>query len=151
MELILLENIQKLGKIGDQVKVKNGYGRNFLLKTGKALRASKENIQLVGKKKDELNKKNNEIKKQFKDIASKINNKNVKFSKEAKDNGELFASIKPKELSTSFTKELNVEINPSQIALKQEINQVGNYKIEINLYPEVSAIINISIKKTEAA
>ncbi|MFL2889465.1 MAG: 50S ribosomal protein L9 [Pelagibacteraceae bacterium] len=151
MELILLENIQKLGKIGDQVKVKNGYGRNFLLKTGKALRASKENIQLVSKKKDELNKKNNEIKKKFKEIASKINNKNVKFSKEAKDNGELFASIKPKELSMTFSKELKVEISPSQIALKQEIDKIGNYKIEINLYPEVSAVININVKKIEAA
>ena len=151
MELILLENIQKLGKIGDQVKVKNGYGRNFLLKTGKALRASKENIQLVSKKKDELNKKNNEIKKKFKEIASKINNKNVKFSKEAKDNGELFASIKPKELSMTFSKELKVEISPSQIALKQEIDKIGNYKIEINLYPEVSAVININVKKIESA
>jgi len=95
MQIILLENILKLGKIGDLVEVKNGYGRNFLLKNGKALRANKENIDFVSKKKDELNKKNNEIKKTFKDLAAKINNKVLNFSKEAKDNGELFGSIKP--------------------------------------------------------
>ncbi len=74
-----MENIMKLGKIGDTVEVKNGYGRNYLLKTGKALRASKENIELVNKKKDELNKKNNEAKKKFKEIAVSINNKKLNF------------------------------------------------------------------------
>ena len=75
MELILLENILNLGNIGDKVKVKNGYGRNFLLKRGKALRFNKENQELVNKKKDELNKKNNEIKNKFKEIAKLVNNK----------------------------------------------------------------------------
>ena len=84
MQIILLENILKLGKIGDLVNVKNGYGRNFLLKTGKALRASKENINLVSKKKDELNKKNNEIKQEFKTIASKVTNQSLTFTKEAR-------------------------------------------------------------------
>ena len=81
MEIILLENILKLGKIGDTVKVKNGYGRNYLLKNGKALRASKQNLELVNKKKTELNKKNNEIRDQFKEIAKKITNKTLKFNK----------------------------------------------------------------------
>ena len=121
MQIILLENILKLGKIGDLVKVKNGYGRNFLLKTGKALRASKENINLVSKKKDELNKKNNEIKQEFKAIANNVNNQSLMFTKEAKDNGDLFASIKPKEISSAFTENLKIEIPPSQIDLKQEI------------------------------
>ena len=75
MQVILLENILKLGKIGDQVEVKNGFGRNYLLRQGKALRASKENIEFVSKKKAELNKKNEEAKAQFKEIAAKINNK----------------------------------------------------------------------------
>ena len=79
MEVILLENILKLGKIGDQVEVKNGFGRNYLLRQGKALRASKENIEFVSKKKAELNKKNEEAKAQFKEIAAKINNKKLKF------------------------------------------------------------------------
>ena len=82
MQIILLENIMNLGKIGDLVEVKNGYGRNFLLRQGKALRASKENIDLVGKKKVELNKKNEEAKNQFKLTANKISNKTLKFNKE---------------------------------------------------------------------
>ena len=150
MQVILLENVMKIGKIGDLVEVKNGYGRNFLLKTGKALRADKENIALVNKKKDELNKKNEEAKKTFKEIAAKINKKTLTFSKEAKDNGELFGSIKPKEVSNSFLTNLKVEINPSQIDLKQEINKIGTYKIDINLFSEVSASISVIVKKAES-
>ena len=149
MQVILLENIIKLGKIGDLVEVKNGYGRNFLLKTGKALRASKENVEEVNKKKDELNKKSNEVKKVFKEIALKINNKSLKFNKEAKENGDLFGSIKPKEVSSAFLNDLDVEINPSQIDLKQEINKTGKYKININLHSDVTAIVNLAVDKAE--
>ena len=90
MEIILLENILNLGKIGDKVKVKNGYGRNFLLKQGKALRFNKENQELVSKKKDELINKNTEIKNRFIGIAKLINNKIFTFNKESKENGELY-------------------------------------------------------------
>ena len=84
MEIILLENILNLGNIGDKVKVKNGYGRNYLLKKGKALRFNKENLDLVNKKKDELNKKNSEIKNKFKEIAKLVNKKTLIFSKKVK-------------------------------------------------------------------
>ncbi len=94
MEIILLENILNLGNIGDKVKVKNGYGRNFLLKQGKALRFNKINQEFVNKKKDELNKKNTEIKNKFKEISKLIKNKTFKFFKESKDNGDLYGSIK---------------------------------------------------------
>ena len=150
MQVILLENVMKLGKIGDLVEVKNGYGRNFLLKTGKALRADKENIALVNKKKNELNKKNEESKKEFKETATIINNKTLTFSKEAKDNGDLFGSIKPKEISSAFLSELKVEINPSQIDLKKEIDKIVSYKVDINLYSEVSASITVIVKKIES-
>ena len=150
MQVVLVENIIKLGKIGDLVEVKNGYGRNFLLKKGKALRANKENIDLVNKKKDELNKKNNEIKAEFIKTANKIKNKSLKFSKEAKDNGDLYGSIKPKEVSNAFIKDLNVEINPSQIDLKQEIKKIGKYKININLHSEVSADVTINVQKIDS-
>ena len=96
MEIILLENIINLGNIGDKVKVKNGFGRNFLLKQGKALRFNKENQDLVNKKKDELKKKNNEIKNKFKEIAKLVENKTFTFIKESKENGELYGSIKAK-------------------------------------------------------
>jgi len=150
MQVILLENIIKLGKIGDLVKVKNGYGRNFLLKNGKALRASKENISLVNKQKDELNKKNNEIKLEFVTIANKIKNKTLKFKKESKDNGDLYGSIKPKEVSNAFIKDLKVEITPSQIDLKQEINKIGKFKININLHSEVSANVMLNVEKIDS-
>ena len=150
MQIILLENIMKLGKIGDQVEVKNGFGRNYLLRQGKALRASKENVELVSKKKVELNKKNEESKKQFKEIASKIANKTLKFNKESKENGELYGSIKPKEVSSAFKNILMVEINPSQIDLKQEITQTGKYKININLHAEVMAVVNLDVDKIDS-
>ena len=150
MEIILLENIMNLGNIGDKVVVKPGYGRNYLLKTGKALRYSKENLAHVSKKKDELNKKNNEQKKQFKEKALKINNKVLKFSKEAKDNGDLFGSIKPKEISNAFLDQIKTEVNPSEITLKQSIDKVGKYKVEINLHAEVSATVTISVEKSES-
>ena len=150
MQVILLENIMKLGKIGDQVEVKNGFARNYLLRQGKALRASKENVEFVSKKKDELTKKNEEAKNQFKEQAAKISNKTLKFNKESKENGELYGSIKPKEVSSAFKTVLEVEINPSQIDLRQEITKIGKYKININLHAEVTANVNLTIDKIDS-
>ena len=150
MEIILLENIIKLGNIGDKVSVKNGYGRNYLLKTGKALRFNKENQEYVNKKKDELNKKNVELKKSFKEVANVINNKLFTFNKESKENGELYGSIKPKEIANEILKKLKVEIKPSQIVIKNELNKVGTYKILINLHSEVSSNITIKIDKIQS-
>ena len=140
----------KLGKIGDQVEVKNGFGRNYLLRQGKALRASKENIEIVSKKKAELNNKNEEAKKQFKEIAAKIENKTLKFNKESKENGELYGSIKPKEVSSAFKDTLKIEISPSQIDLRQEITQIGTYKINVNLHAEVTANVNLKVDKIDS-
>ena len=151
MQVILLENIINLGKIGDQVEVKDGFGRNFLLKLGKALRANKENIEYVKQKKDELNKKNQEIKKEFTVLAEKINNKKISISKETKENGDLYANIKPKEISLLIEKDLKTKINPSNIQLKKEINTIGSYAVEINLHSEVSAKLSIIVKKIESA
>ena len=150
MEIILLENILNLGNIGDKVTVKNGYGRNFLLKQGKALRFNKENQELVDKKKDELNKKNNDIKTKFKEIAKLVNNKTFIFNKESKENGELYGSIKPKEISTEIFKKINVEVKPSQIVLKTDLNKIGEYKVDINFHSEVSAQISIKIDKIQS-
>jgi len=150
MKVVLLENIIKLGKIGDQVEVKNGFARNFLLRQGKALRDSKENIEFISKKKIELNKKNEEVKIQFKEIATKIENKFLKFNKESKENGELYGSIKPKEISNAFKLMLKVEISPSQIDLRQEITQVGKYKINVNLHAEVAVSVNLQVDKIDS-
>ena len=113
MEIILLENIINLGNIGDKVKVKNGYGRNYLLKQGKALRFNKENEELVNKKKTELNKKNTELKIKYKEIAKLVNNKKFNFIKESKENGDLYGSIKPKEITNLIREKVNAEVNPN--------------------------------------
>jgi large subunit ribosomal protein L9 len=125
MQVILLENIIKLGKIGDQIEVKNGFARNYLLRQGKALRASKDNVEFVSKKK-------------------------VEFNKESKENGELYGSIKPKEVSSAFKSILKVEINPSQIDLRQEITQTGKYKIIVNLHAEVTVDVNLHVDKIDS-
>jgi len=151
MEVILLENIMNLGNIGDKVHVKPGYGRNFLLKTGKALRYSKENQDYVSKKKDELNKKNIEIKKKFRETAQIINNKVFLFNKESKENGELYGSIKPKEISTAISEKFKVEVKPSQIVLKESLDKIGQYKVQINFHSEVTAQISIKIDKVQSA
>ena len=150
MEIILLENILKLGNIGDKVTVKNGYGRNFLLKQGKALRFTKQNLELVNKKKEELNKKNNEIKSKFIETAKLINNKTFIFYKESKENDELYGSIKPKEIANLIKEKSNADVGPSQIALKSELNKIGLYKVEINFHSEVKAIISIKIDRIQS-
>ena len=150
MEIILLENILNLGNIGDKVKVKNGYGRNFLLKKGKALRFNKENQDFVNKKKDELNKKNTEIKNRFKVISKLVNNKTFIFNKESKENGELYGSIKPKEIANEIKNKVKAEVSPSQIILKEELNKIGNFKVDINFHSDVKATISIKIDKIQS-
>ena len=150
MEIILLENILNLGNIGDKVIVKNGYGRNFLLKQGKALRFNKENLELVNKKKDELDKKNNEIKNNYKEISKQINNKTFIFNKESKENGELYGSIKPKEITNLIKDKNNVVVSPSQLILKENLNKIGLFKVEINFHSEVKAQISVKIDKVES-
>ena len=150
MEIILLENILNLGNIGDKVSVKNGYGRNFLLKEGKALRFNKENEEFVNKKKDELNKKNNETKNKFKEIAKIVNNKTFTFNKESKENGELYGTIKPKEICNLVKETSKADVSPSQIILKDELNKIGTFKVNINFHSDVKANITIKIAKIKS-
>tara|TARA_B100000963_G_scaffold361346_1_gene396282 strand:+ start:2660 stop:3115 length:456 start_codon:yes stop_codon:yes gene_type:complete len=150
MEVILLENILNLGNIGDKVIVKNGYGRNYLLKQGKALRFNKENLDYVNKKKDELNKKNTELKNKFKEVAKLVNKKTFIFNRESKENGDLYGSIKPKEITNLIKEKTKAEVSPSQIILKDALNKIGIYKVDINFHSEVRAIISIKIDKIQA-
>ena len=147
MEIVLLENIKNLGKIGDIVVVKRGHGRNYLIKYGKALKASKDNIDLVNKKKENLNIKNLALKNEAKKIFDIINDKKYKFSKRTKDNDELYGSIKPKEISKTIENLEKIEIKPSQIDLDKEINKIGSYQAKINLHAEVLAKIHIEVVK----
>ena len=150
MEIILLENVRNLGNIGDKVSVKNGFGRNFLLKQGKALRFNKENQELVNKKKDELNKKNNEIKNKLKEVAKIIDNKIFTFNKESKENGDLYGAIKPREIANIIVEKSKAVVSPSQIVLKDELNKIGLFKAEINFHSEVKALVSIKIDKIQS-
>ena len=147
MEVVLLENIKNLGNIGDLVNVKRGYGRNFLIKYRKALKASKINIDFVNKKKDVLNEKNISLKKNAKKIYDIINKKNYKFLKRVKDNDELYGSIKPREISKTIENIDKVEIKSSQIDLTKEIIKIGFYEVKVNLHAEVLATIHIEVVK----
>ena len=150
MKVILLENIINLGNIGDNVTVKNGFGRNFLLKQGKALRFNDENQKFVTNKKDELNKRNNEIKNKFKDIAKLIDNKTITFNKESKDNGDLYGSIKPKEITNLIVEKFKTAVSPSQLILKDDLNKIGKFSAKINFHSEVSVNISIKIDKIKS-
>ena len=147
MEVVLLENIKNLGQIGDIVKVRRGHGRNFLIKYGKALKASKENIDLVNKKKAQLKEKNLELKKSAKKIYDLINNTKYKFAKRAKENNELYGSIKPLEISKAIEGSKKIDVKPSQIDLVQEIKKIGTYEAKINLHAEIQAKIHIEVVK----
>ena len=147
MEVVLLENIKNLGNIGDLVNVKRGYGRNFLIKYGKALKASKINIDFVNKKKAVLNEKNISLKKNAKKIYDIINKKNYKFLKRVKDNNELYGSINPREISKTIDNIDKVEIKSSQIDLTKEIIKIGFYEVKVNLHAEVLATIHIEVVK----
>ena len=150
MQLILIENILNLGKIGDKVSVKDGYGRNYLLKQGKALRLNDENVAFVKKEKEKLNQKNLEIKNNFIKVSNVINNKTFVFIKESKENGELYGSIKPKEISNLIMEKTKAEVSPSQLILKEELKKIGLYKIEVNFHTEVKANISIKIEKIQS-
>ena len=149
MQVILLEDIRNLGKIGEVVNVRDWYGRNFLLRLGKALRADKENIAFVNKKKEEINKKSVEQKKIAKKVLEKIKNKKLIFKKETKENGELFAAIKPREISKYFSENFKETIHPSQIDLKQEINKVGKFSLLINLHSDLVSELHVLVEKKE--
>ena len=147
MQVILLEKIRNLGDIGQVVDVKDGYGRNFLLKFGKALRADKKNVEYVNRKRTEINKKNIEQKKVAKEIYDKIKKKKLVFSKETKENGELYGSIKPKEITKYFLDNFKQIIHPSQIDLKKEINKIGQFPLSINLHSDLVAELHVFVEK----
>jgi len=149
MQIILLENIKKLGKIGDIINVKRGYARNFLIKYNKALYASKENITEVNKKKEELNKKDLEIKKSAKKIYEILNKKQFIIEKLITENDELYGSVKPKEISKIIKDSENIEIKPSQIDLEKEIKSIGGFNVKINLHAEIQAKILIQVEKSK--
>ena len=150
MKVILLEHIKKLGSIGEIIDVKRGFARNFLISKKKALFASKENIKEVEKLKSDLNKKNQEKKKEAKDIFEKLKNKQFVIKKLSTENKELYGSVKPTEISKIIFDENKIEVKPSMIQLKDDIKTLGTFKAEINLHPEVQVDIKIEVIAAEA-
>ena len=144
MKVILLENVRKVGSIGEIIDVKRGFARNFLISKKKALFASKENIKEVEKIKQELSKKDLERKKEAKSIQEKIANKTYEIGKLSTENKELYGSVKPTEISNVIEEIDKVKINPSMIQPSKEIKSIGNFNVIINLHPEVQTQIVIS-------
>ena len=149
MKVILLENLRKIGSIGDVIDVKRGFARNYLIAKKKALYASKENIKEVEKIKSDLGKKDLEKKKEAKQIFEKINNKIFSVKKLSTENDELYGSVKPTEISKLILEMDKIEVPPSMIQLSQEIKSLGSFAVKVNLHSEVVAKINIKVDPAE--
>ena len=145
MKVILLENLKRIGSIGEVIDVKRGFARNYLIANKKALYASKENIAQVAKIKTELNKKDLEKKKVAKQTMEKINNKLFNVKKLVTENKDLYGSIKPTEISKLILENVNIEIKPSLIQPLKEIKSIGTFKVKIDLHSEVQADIKIKV------
>ena len=145
MKVILLENIRKIGSIGEIIDVKRGFARNFLISKKKALFASKANIKEVEVIKQKLNKKDQEKKKQAKSIQEKIKNKVVEIKKLSTENKELYGSVKPTEISKVLEDNEKIKINPSLIQPVKEIKSLGEFKVMINLHSEIQEQIVVKV------
>lgn len=144
MEVILLESFNKLGKIGDIVKVKDGFARNYLIPQKKALRANEENKVHFTKIKQDLIEKNNKIIEEAKKSLKIISGEEIIFIRNASDNGQLYGSVSPKDISNYFNQK-KIDIKPSNINLHSAIKKVGIYNINIKLHAEVTCDLKINV------
>ena len=149
MKVILLENVKRIGSIGEIIDVKRGFARNFLIANKKALYASKENIKEVEKIKAELSKRDNEKKQEASKIAEQINNKEYLVKKLNTENNELYGSVKPTEISKLIYEENKIEIKPSMIQPVEEIKSLGKFKVKISLHSEVDAEITVNVTSAD--
>tara|TARA_Y100000031_G_scaffold77797_1_gene85724 strand:- start:27 stop:485 length:459 start_codon:yes stop_codon:yes gene_type:complete len=145
MKIILLENIRKVGSIGEIIDVKRGFARNFLISKKKALFASKENVKEVEKIKQNLSKEDKEKKKKAKNIQEKIQNKKFEVKKLSTENKELYGSVKPTEIAKILQKKEKIEISPSMIQPIKEIKSIGTFKVILNLHSEIQSEISIKV------
>ena len=145
MKIVLLENVRKVGSIGEIIDVKRGFARNFLISKKKALFASKENVKEVEKIKQDLSKKDQERKKKAKNIQEKIQNKKFEVKKLSTENKELYGSVKPTEIAKILQKKEKIEISPSMIQPIKEIKSIGTFKVILNLHSEIQSKISIKV------
>mgnify|MGYP000259299485 CR=1 FL=1 len=149
MKVILLENVKRVGSIGEVIDVKRGYARNFLIANKKALYASKENVAQVEKIKSALSQKDNEKKKEAVQISEQINGKEYSVKKLSTENNELYGSVKPTEISKLIQYENKINIKPSMIQPVEEIKSLGKFKVKVSLHSEVDAEITISVTSAD--
>jgi len=149
MKVILLENIKKIGSIGEIIDVKRGFARNFLIANKKALYASKENINQVEKIKTQLSKKDNEKKLEAKKVLEKINKKEFFIKKLSTENKELYGSVKPTEISKLIKEKEKLDITPPMIQPIKEIKSLGKFKVKVSLHSEIDAEIHIVVESAE--
>ena len=149
MKVILLENVKRVGSIGETIDVKRGYARNFLIANKKALYASKENILEVEKIKSELSKKDNEKKKEATKISEQVYGKEYSVKKLSTENNELYGSVKPTEISKLIKEKNKIDIKPSMIQPIKEIKSLGKFKVKISLHSEVDAEIVINVSSAD--
>ena len=145
MKVILLENVKRVGSIGEVIEVKRGYARNFLIANKKALYASKENISEVEKIKIDLSKKDSEKKKVAAKISEQINGKEYSVQKLSTENNELYGSVKPTEIAKLIQIENQINVKPSMIQPVEEIKSLGKFKVKVSLHSEVDAEIIINV------
>ena len=149
MKVILLENLKRIGSIGEVIDVKRGFARNFLIANKKALYASKDNIKQVERIKSELSKKDNDKKLEAKKTLEKINNKELSVKKLCTENNELYGSVKPTEISKLIFVNFKTEVKPSMIQPVKEIKSLGKFKVRISLHSEVDAQISIVVESAD--
>jgi large subunit ribosomal protein L9 len=149
MKVILLENVKRIGSIGEVIEVKRGYARNFLIANKKALYASKENVAQVEKIKSDLSQKDNEKKKEAVQISEQINGKEYSVKKLSTENNELYGSVKPTEIAKLIQEENKIDITPSMIQPIEEIKSLGKFKVKVTLHSEVDAEITISVTSAD--
>ena len=149
MKVILLENVKRIGSIGEVIEVKRGYARNFLIANKKALYASKENVAQVEKIKSDLSQKDNEKKKEAVQISEQINGKEYLVKKLSTENNELYGSVKPTEIAKLIQEENKIDITPSMIQPIEEIKSLGKFKVKVSLHSEVDAEITISVSSAD--
>ena len=149
MKVILLENLKRIGSIGEIIDVKRGFARNYLIANKKALYASKENISQVEKIKSDLSKKDNEKKQEAKQVAEQINKKEYSVKKLSTENNELYGSVKPTEIAKLIQTENKIDVKPSMIQPLKEIKSIGKFKVKITLHSEVEAEITVNVQSAE--
>lgn len=147
MQVILLERIGRLGQMGDVVKVRDGYARNFLLPKGKALRATKSNLAQFDQQRSQLEAQNLEQKKEAQAVADKLDGKSFIALRQASDSGQLYGSVSTRDIAEIVT-DGGFTVNRAQIQLDRPIKTLGRHPVRIGLHPEVDASVTINVART---